>query len=309
VNASPALASTAAVKARILLGALRVRTLPAAAVPVAVGAAVAARHATVEPLLAAAALGAALSIQIGTNLVNDWADFRLGADGPGRIGPPRAAQSGLVAPRTVALAGAAAFGAAALLGLWLVARGGAPILAIGVASIAAGVAYTAGPYPLAWHGLGEVFVFAFFGPVALIGTELLLGGRATALGAAVSLPIGLLASAILVVNNVRDVDGDRAAGKRTVVVRLGRRAGRWLYVALVGSALAAPLLLWTAGLVPVGALASLAALPLAPAPARAVLQRTDGASLNGALAATGRLHLAFGALLAAGLAPWSALAT
>jgi 1,4-dihydroxy-2-naphthoate octaprenyltransferase len=301
--------ATLAVKVRILLGALRVRTLPAAAVPVAVGATVAARHATVSPLLAAAALGAALAIQIGTNLINDWADFRLGADGPERIGPRRAAQSGLIAPRTVALAGGGAFGAAALLGLWLVARGGAPILAIGVASIAAGVAYTAGPYPLAWHGLGELFVFAFFGPVALCGTELLLGGHVTAIGAAVSLPIGLLASAILVVNNVRDVDGDRAAGKRTVVVRLGRDAGRRLYVALVAGALVAPPLLWTTGLLPVGALASLAALPLALAPARAVLYRTDGPSLNVALAATARLHLLFGALLASGLAPWSAPAT
>lgn len=280
--------------------AIRPRTLAAAVVPVAVGTAVAARDGRADVPIALGALAAALLLQVGTNLVNDWGDFRRGADGPDRLGPTRVTQAGLVAPRRVALAGAAAFAGAAALGLVLIAHGGWPIAAIGVGAIAAGIAYTAGPFPLAYHGLGEAFVFLFFGPVAACGTELLQAGQASALGLVASLPVGLLATAILLVNNVRDVDADRRAAKRTLAVRFGRRAGRAMYATAVVGAFVAPVALALAA-APSALIAWLAA-PLVRAPLRAVLRHTDGPTLNAALGATARLHLAFGLLLAGGLA-------
>jgi 1,4-dihydroxy-2-naphthoate octaprenyltransferase len=286
------------VKAWLL--AARPRTLAAAVVPVAVGTAVAARGGHAQPWVALTALAAALLLQIGTNLINDWGDFRRGADGPDRLGPTRVTQSGLLAPSHVAFAGAVAFGAAAVLGVVLVAQGGWPIVAIGVASIAAGIAYTAGPYPLAYHGLGEAFVFVFFGPVAVCGTELLQAGGVSTLGWLASVPVGLLAAAILLVNNVRDVDGDRVAAKRTLAVRLGRGAGRRMYATAVVAAFAAPLVLALVAVPPV--LVTWLAAPMVRAPLRAVLHHTDGPTLNAALADTARLHLAFGLLLAGGLA-------
>jgi 1,4-dihydroxy-2-naphthoate octaprenyltransferase len=288
-------------RARTWLRAVRLRTLPAAIVPVAVGTAVAAREGAFRPGLAAIALAAAVLIQVGTNLVNDWGDFRRGADGPHRRGPVRVTQAGLVSPRAVAGAGAAAFAAAAVLGLVLVAHGGWPIAAIGVASIIAGAAYTAGPWPLAYHGLGEAFVFVFFGPVAVAGTELVQAGHVSPLALAAALPVGLLATAILVVNNVRDVEGDARAGKRTLAVRWGPEVARGGYVAALGVAFAVPPALVAAGVAPAAALATLAAAPLAASPLRAVTLATDPARLDAALAATARLHLVFGGLLAAGL--------
>lgn len=288
-------------RARAWLLALRPRTLPAAVAPVLVGTAAAARAGAMRPGLALVALATALCLQVGANLVNDWADFRRGADGPGRLGPLRVTQAGLLAPDAVARAGALAFAVAGALGLVLIAAGGWPIALAGAAAIAAGVAYTAGPWPLAYHGLGEAFVFLFFGPVAVCGTELVQASRMTATALVASLPIGLMASAILVVNNVRDVDGDRRAAKRTLAVRFGRDAGRRLYVAAVASAFAMTAAL-ALGFAAPSVLVALGALPLAVAPVRAVLTRTDGPSLNAALAATARLHLVFGALLAGGLA-------
>lgn len=288
-------------RAQAWVAAARPRTLSAAVVPVAVGSAVAARADAAQWPLALGALGCALLLQIGTNLVNDWGDASRGADGPGRLGPDRAVQSGWLAPREVLRGAAIVFAAALLLGAWLVARGGWPIAGIGVGGLVAAVAYTAGPYPLAYHGLGEAFVFLFFGPLAVCGTELLQTGQASALGLAAAVPVGCLATAILLVNNVRDVDGDRRAGKRTVVVRAGRRAGRVLYAAMLAAAFATALGL--ARVVPAPAAAGvLLALPLAWTPLTAVLTRTDGPALNAALAATARLHLAFGLLFAAGLA-------
>lgn len=281
--------------------AVRPRTLPAAVAPVLVGTAVAARADAVRPALALAALGAAVCLQVGANLVNDWGDDRRGADGPDRIGPTRVTQAGLVSPGRVLAAGLAAFGMGALLGVLLIAQAGWPVVWIGLAGIAAGIAYTAGPFPLAYHGLGEVFVFVFFGPVAVCGTELVQAGRVSAAAVAASVPVGCLAAAILLVNNVRDVDGDRRAAKRTLVVRLGRRAGRRAYGVAVTVAFAAPVVLAVRFGAP-AALLALAAAPLARRPLRAVMTATDGPSLNAALAGTARLHLAFGALLALGLA-------
>jgi 1,4-dihydroxy-2-naphthoate octaprenyltransferase len=281
--------------------ALRPRTLPAAVAPVLVGSAAAARAGALRPGLALVALATALSLQVGANLVNDWADFRRGADGPDRLGPVRVTQAGLIAPRAVARGGILAFTVAATLGLVLIAAGGWPVALAGGAAIAAGVAYTAGPWPLAYHGLGEVFVFLFFGPVGVCGTELVQAGRISPAALAASLPVGLMASAILVVNNVRDVDGDRRAAKRTLAVRFGRGVGRAVYVAVVGTAFAA-LGALAFGFSAPAVLVALGAMPLAVAPVRAVLTRTDGPALNAALAATARLHLVFGALLAGGLA-------
>jgi len=280
--------------------AVRPRTLAAAVAPVAVGTAVAARTGQARPGVAIAALAGALLLQIGTNLVNDWGDFRRGADGPDRLGPQRAVQSGWLAPGEVLAGAALAFAIATAIGIWLVVRGGWPIAGIGLGSLVAAVAYTAGPFPLAYHGLGEAFVFLFFGPLAVCGTELVQAGHVSALALCASLPVGSLAAAILLVNNVRDVDGDRRAGKRTLVVRFGRRAGRALYASAVSGAFLGVAALATLLSAP-GALLSWLALPLAAAPLRVVLRQMDGPALNGALAATARLHLVFGLLLAAGL--------
>ncbi len=289
-------------RARAWVLALRVRTLPAAVVPVLVGTAAAARAGGLVASSAAAALAAALLLQIGANLINDWGDFRRGADGPERLGPLRVVQAGLVPPRQVAIAGGMALALAAFPGLVLIARGGWPIVVIGVASMLAAAAYTAGPWPLAYHGLGELFVFLFFGPVAVCGTTFVQAGRATPAALAAAVPIGLLASAILLVNNVRDLCGDRAVRKRTLVVRLGQRAGRGLYCGALGLAFAAPAALALAGIASSAVLMAWASAPLAAAPLRAMLTREDGPALNAALAATARLHLVFGALLALGLA-------
>ena len=287
-------------RARAWLAAVRPRTLSTAVVPVAVGTAAAARDGGARPAVALIALVSATLLQVGTNLVNDWGDARRGADGPDRLGPARAVVAGWLTPGEVLRGAALAFGGASVLGVFLIVHGGWPIAAIGIGGLGAAVAYTAGPYPLAYHALGEVFVFLFFGPLAVCGTELVQAGRIGAVAVASSVPVGCLATAILVVNNVRDVDGDRRAAKRTLVVRLGRRAGRTLYACLFALAF---------GVIPVLALLFHApatilawcAAPLAIAPMRAVLHRIDGPGLNAALAATARLHLAFGLLLACGL--------
>ena len=283
------------------IAAARPRTLPAAVAPVLVGSACALHAGGFAPLPALAALLVALLLQVGTNFVNDWGDFRRGADGPDRVGPARAVAAGWITPRAMALAGALAFGAAALLGIYLTLRGGPLALALGVLSIAAGVAYTAGPFPLAYRGLGEVFVFAFFGPVAVCGTELVQRGAVSALALAAAVPVGMIAAAILVVNNVRDVDTDARAGKRTIAVRLGARRTRRLYALLVGAALAAPVLLAWSTLAPPSVLIALGAVVAASTPLRVVRNET-GPALNEALAGTARLHLAYSALLAAGIA-------
>jgi 1,4-dihydroxy-2-naphthoate octaprenyltransferase len=288
-------------RAHAWVAAIRPRTLSAAIVPVTVGTAVAARGGAAHVGGAGVALTAALLLQIGTNLVNDWGDGRRGADGPDRLGPRRAVQSGWLTPNQVLAAAALALLTASLLGLGLIARGGWPIAAIGLGGLVAAVAYTAGPAPLAYHGLGEVTVFLFFGPLAVCGTELAQAGRARADAMLASVPVGALAMAILLVNNVRDVDGDRRAGKRTLVVRFGRRAGRAAYAGALGLAFLGATVL-AAWLGRPAVLAVWLAAPFVPAPLAAVRRRTDGPALNAALAATARLHLAFGLLLAAGLA-------
>jgi 1,4-dihydroxy-2-naphthoate octaprenyltransferase len=281
------------------LAAARPRTLSAALAPVLVGLAVAMREGPLDWTTAAATLGAALLIQVGTNLANDYYDFVSGADTAERLGPPRITQVGLAEPAAVRRAALAVLGLAGVVGVYLVAIGGWPILVIGVLSLVCALAYTGGPWPLASHGLGEVFVFVFFGVLAVNGTVWLQTRGASALALLASLPVGLLATAILVTNNLRDIPTDARAGKRTLAVRFGAAATRSEYLLLVTVAfLFPPLLSWLVGPRP---LLALGALPLAFLETRALWRRT-GAELNRSLAGTARLHLVFGVLLAIGLA-------
>lgn len=281
--------------------AARPATLPAAIAPVLVGTAVAvhAHHVRVLPFLAA--LVAAMLIQVGTNFANDLFDFHKGADTVARLGPVRVTQSGLISPREVARAMAVTFGAAVLVGLYLVILGGWPILLVGLASIAAGILYTGGPWPLGYHGLGDVFVFVFFGLVAVSGTYYVQAGAVSATAVAAAVPVGLLATAILIVNNVRDMETDRGAGKRTLAVRLGRRATRAQYAVVVGGAYVVPPLMWLAHAASALVWLPWLTVPLAYRLIGTVATREDGPTLNGALKGTGHLHLLFGILFAAGL--------
>ena len=289
-------------RARAWLHAVRVPTLAAAVVPVAVGSALAARDHAFRLGPALAALGGAILIQIGTNLVNDLGDFRRGADTGARLGPPRALAMGWLTPAEVRTGILVSFLAALLVGLYLCWTSGWVVVAIGVASILAGAAYTAGPWPLAYHGLGELFVFLFFGVVAVCGTYF-VEARAFSRDALIAaVPVGALASAILVVNNVRDLDGDRAAGKRTVAVRVGRHGARAEYLALLAAAYLTPLALFVTGHAGAWALLPMVTAPLALAEGRRVLAREDGPTLNAALFGTARLHVLFGLLFAAGIA-------
>ncbi len=282
------------------IGAARLRTLPAAVVPVAVGTACAAAVGRIAWGPALAALGGALAIQIGTNFANDVFDAARGADGPDRIGPVRAVSAGLITARAMKRAMIAAFGVATLLGVYLVAVAGWPVVAIGVASIVSGIAYTGGPWPLGYHGLGDVFVMVFFGFVAVCGTAFVQLGAVPCLAIAAAVPVGALATAILVVNNVRDRETDVRAGKRTLAVRFGRRAGLVEYAALLALAYAIPLGLALAGR-PWAAL-PIASAPLAIARLRAVVAADDGPAFNRCLAATAQLLLLHGGLFAIGLA-------
>ncbi len=280
--------------------AARLRTLPVAAAPVAVGTALAIADGRARALPASAALLGALLIQIGANFANDVFDFERGADTHARIGPPRAAQLGLLTPREMKVGTAAAFGCAALVGVYLVAVGGWPIALIGALSIAAGLAYTGGPFAFGYRGLGEVAVFAFFGIAAVCGTYFVQALTLPPLAVAAALPIGAFATAVLVVNNLRDVDTDRSAGKRTLAVRFGPRAARFEYAALLGFAYAMLPVLWLAGASGFALLLPLATLPFAVRLVRTVSTASDGPTLNAALARTAALEVAFAALLAAG---------
>jgi 1,4-dihydroxy-2-naphthoate octaprenyltransferase len=278
------------------IAAARLRTLPAAVVPVAVGTACA-RPVAWGPALAA--LGGALAIQIGTNFANDVFDAERGADGPDRIGPTRAVAAGLISAVAMKRAMLLAFACACAFGAYLVWIAGWPIALAGAVSIAAGIAYTGGPWPLGYHGLGDACVLAFFGFVAVCGTTYVQTGAVPALAVAAAVPVGALATAILVVNNLRDRVGDARAGKRTLAVRLGRRGAIVEYVALVVLAYAVPLALSYGS--PWRALPVLSA-PLAVRRVRELARAATGPEYNDTLAATARLLLVHGALFAIGLA-------
>ena len=281
--------------------AARPRTLPAAIAPVLVGTALAGSEDEFRPLAFAAALLGSVFIQIGTNLSNDYSDARRGADTEDRLGPVRVTAGGLMPPRKVLIGTYVAFGIAVAAGAYLAAVAGWELLAVGAASILAGVLYTGGPRPYGYEGLGELFVFLFFGVVAVAGSYFVQTEELRWEAFALSVPVGLLAAAILVVNNVRDVETDRRAGKRTLAVKLGRRRADSLYAAMLGIAFATPVAIWLAGGLSAWVLLSLAALPLVPPLVRTVLKRTDGPSLNAALARTGALLAVFSALLSIGV--------
>jgi len=228
---------------KIWLAATRPKTLAAAVAPVVIGAALAGSEGSLHVPSLLAIIFSSLFIQIGTNFANDYFDFVKGADTEERVGPTRATQAGLVTPRGMLFATIVAFAISALFGLYLVCRGGLPILIIGVSSIAAGILYTAGPYALGYLGLGELFVVVFFGPVAVGGTYYLQTGNITLPVIIAGLAPGLLASAILVVNNYRDRHTDAVVGKHTLVVRFGERFGRFEFLAFVVAGCCVPVVI------------------------------------------------------------------
>ncbi len=286
---------------RIWLMAARVRTLPAAIAPVLVGTALAGWLHVFHPLRFIAALIGATFIQVGTNLSNDYSDARRGADAEDRLGPVRVTAGGLVPPHQVLVATYASFGVAVLAGVYLIVVAGWQLLLVGAASILAGVLYTGGPKPYGYEGLGELFVFLFFGIVAVAGSFFVQVRHLDWEAFALAMPVGLLASAILVVNNFRDIDSDRRAGKRTLAVRLGRARTRSMYAAIVYLAYLLAPVTWIFGPMKPWMLLAWLTLPLAAEIVRTVRNRTDGRSLNQALAHTGMLQLAFCMLLSAGL--------
>ena len=287
---------------RIWMMAARLRTLPAAIAPVLVGTALAGLGHVFHPLRFAAALVGAIFIQVGTNLSNDYSDARRGADSEDRLGPVRVTAGGLVPPKQVLIATYVSFGVAVLAGTYLIAVAGWELLLVGAASILAGVLYTGGPRPYGYEGLGELFVFLFFGVVAVAGSFFVQVKHLQWEAFALSVPVGLLASAILVVNNVRDIDTDGRAGKRTLAVRLGRERTRTLYAVMVYLPYACVLVTWLAGSdFKFWLLLTWLTIPLAIRLVRTVDRHTDGPTLNGALAGTGQLQLLFCVLLSAGL--------
>lgn len=276
---------------RIWFNAARPRTLPAAIAPVLVGTAAAVFAHGDLPRWGGfvAALVASILIQIGTNLANDYSDARRGADSADRLGPVRVTSAGLITPNRVLTATWIAFGLAALLGIYLAWLAGGIIIVVGVVSIAAGFLYTGGPKPYGYVGLGEVFVFLFFGLVSVNGSYYVQLEELSWLPFGLSVAVGMLSTAILVVNNVRDIDSDRRANKNTLAVRIGREKTRRLYVFLVLGAFFVLALTIVLNDGPWLALIGLIALPLARDPIAAVTGRTDGPSLNKALAGTGAL--------------------
>lgn len=288
--------------ARAWVLASRPATLPAAAVPVLVGTAAAVSEgASFRPIVFAVTMAAALLIQIGTNFANDYSDFQRGADHDGRLGPTRVMQTGLLSHEAVRRGIVVAFGLATMLGCYLAWIGGWQILLIGLLSITFGLAYTGGPWPFGYHGLGDVFVFVFFGLVAVTGTAFLQTGSWSAFALAVSVPIGLLVTNILVVNNLRDLPTDRAAAKNTLAVRLGDRGTRAQYALFAAVAYIVPTVLAFSTPPRHWLLLPLLTAPLAVLLVSRILGGLAGRELNPMLRRTGLLLLLFGALLSIGL--------
>jgi 1,4-dihydroxy-2-naphthoate octaprenyltransferase len=299
--AAPASSSTPPSAFSIWVQAARPKTLWAGVTPVIVGTSLAWRDGLFHTALAVAALLGALALQVAANFANDLYDYKHGVDSEERIGPLRVTQAGLVTPTAMRNALVTTLAFAIVIGTYLVVRGGWPIVAIGLSSIIATILYTGGPRPYGHLGLGELFVFIFFGVLAVCGTYYVQALTLTTTAIVLSLPMGFLSVAVLVVNNLRDIDTDRRSGKRTLAVRLGRTGGRWEYV----------LMLMLAGLIPpamvllqlggygvlLGTAAILASTPLI----RTVCWSIDGPVLNRALAATARLQLFYGLLVAVGI--------
>lgn len=280
--------------------AARPHTLAVAVGPIAVGTAVASVEGGARFLPAAAALLGAVLLQLGSNFANDVYDFEKGADTEDRIGPARASQLGLLTPSQLRTGMVVVFAAATLIGCFLVAVAGWPIVAIGVASIIAAVTYTGGPWPFGYHGLGDPMVFLFFGIIAVMGTTYTQTLEASSLAFLASIPVGALATATLVVNNVRDRETDIRVGKRTLAVRLGARGGRFEYVILVGLAYWMLPVFWVVCERSAWVWLPLVTLPHACGLVDRVFQNSDGPTLNAALASTAKLGMIFSLLLAVG---------
>jgi 1,4-dihydroxy-2-naphthoate octaprenyltransferase len=286
---------------RIWIGAARPRTLPAAFAPVLVGTALAWHNRVFDPAAAALCLGFSVLVQIGTNFANDYYDFIRGADTATRVGPRRAVAAGLVSPGTMKRAMVLTFVAAFAVGVGLVAWGGPWLIALGIASIVCGIAYTGGPMPLAYVGLGDVFVFLFFGLVAVGGTYFVQSGRLTADAVLAGVPIGLLAANILVVNNYRDVETDAMANKRTLVVRFGRTAARWQFGLSLVIALLVPVIFRLRGF-SFWCLLPIAIAPVAWTHARRLRESTAPPQLIALLGDTGKLLAIYAVLFGVGIA-------
>jgi 1,4-dihydroxy-2-naphthoate octaprenyltransferase len=297
------------------LMAARPQTLPAGASPVVIGAGLAVYGGVFEPLPAVAALVGALLIQVGTNFANDYYDAVKGADTDDREGFTRVTAGGLIEPRKVKYAMAATYALALVVGLYLVSVGGVPILVVGLSSILAGILYTGGPYPYGYYGLGDLFVFVYFGVVAVTGTYYVQAVADLAVTFPVGVPSGTipadvvvaslgaagLSTAILVVNNIRDIETDSEAGKRTLAVILGYRWSRAEFLAVVGLAYLVPPVLVAGFGYPLATLLPLVSVPLAVDLTRTILTRTDGKALNPALERTGQLLAVYSVLFALGL--------
>lgn len=280
--------------------AARPATLWAAVAPVLVGTALAVRAEVFRSDAAIVTMIAALLIQVGVNFANDVADGARGTD-ENRIGPTRAVASGLITPRQMWFGIGWAFGLAALVGLYLIKLGGPWILVIGVASIVAALGYTNGPIPYGYYGLGEVFVFVFFGLIATAGTRFVFDRHLESGAWVGGVSMGLLASAILLANNVRDIETDQASGKRTLAVILGRRTGVMMYAFCIIGALLTPVFGVVVDWLPVGALLVLVALPFGLPMIRTLQRERHGPRLIGVLKGTARLQLAVAVLLALGI--------
>jgi 1,4-dihydroxy-2-naphthoate polyprenyltransferase len=285
---------------QVWLLAARPRTLLAAASPVVVGIALALAEGRFRFGPALAALLAALLLQVGANIANDVFDYYRGADTSARLGPLRVTQAGLLAPRQVMAGMWVTFALAGFLGLYLALVAGWPIVVVGLAAIAAAILYTGGPLPFGYYGLGDLFVFIFFGPVAVCGTYYVQAGQLSAEALWASVPIGLLTTAILVVNNLRDIETDRQAGKLTLAVRLGAPGARLEYLLCVTGAYLVPLLMWTLGISSGWVMLSWLSLPLL-LPLLRMIYREAGKPLNRALAGTGQFELAYAVLFSIGL--------
>ncbi len=280
--------------------AIRPRTLPAAVAFVVVGIALAIADGRFAPGPALAAMAVGLLMQIAVNLANDYFDFKKGVDSEERLGPIRVTQSGLISPQTVKNAMILALGLAAAAGGYLAWIAGFPVIVIAVAAILSALAYSGGPYPLASHGLGDLFVFFFFGPVAVCGTYYVQALTLTWTAVLMSAPVGLLITAILVVNNLRDIPTDKKAGKNTLAVKLGARGARIEYMLLLAAAFAIPIIHLIAASTSFWSLLPIASAPLALKRIRDIHART-GPELNQTLADTALLALVFSVLQSAGI--------
>ncbi|PIE60834.1 MAG: 1,4-dihydroxy-2-naphthoate octaprenyltransferase [Desulfobacterales bacterium] len=279
--------------------AARPKTLPAAAAPVITGGAVAFCDGSVSSLIFIAALAGAFLLQIAVNLANDYFDYKHDIDTDERLGPIRVTQSGLIRPGTVRNAMLLVLSIALTIGLWLITIGGLPILIIVIASLVCTLCYSGGPYPIASNGLGELFVFIFFGPVAVCGTYYLLSGTLTPNTVIASVPIGFLITAIMIVNNLRDIVTDAKAGKRTLAVMLGTPGTKTLYFFLVLTSYLIPALMFALGTYDFSILLPIVSMPLS-IPLLQSISEQKGRLLNKTLAGTARLSLVYSILFSLG---------